>query len=209
LRAAMKNEANSVRSTQSEKYAERLLHLESAGWKRFIDVQAPYRWNIRRLAPGFVLDVGCGLGRNLLHLGGNGIGINHNPDSVAIARSRGLKAFLPEEFAASSYCKSGSFDTLLCAHVVEHMSFAAAQRLVSDYLPLVRPDGQVILITPQEAGFRSDPTHVELFDFARLAELLQAVGLTTVRSYSFPFPRAFGQVFKYNEFVVIGRKPEA
>ena len=44
--------------TQSEAYAARLDSLESARWKRWLNVQAPYRWNLRRLRLGFVLDVG-------------------------------------------------------------------------------------------------------------------------------------------------------
>ncbi len=31
--------------------------------------------------------------------------------------------------------------------------------------------------------------------------------LRVVRSYSFPFPRPVGKVFKYNEFVTVARKP--
>jgi hypothetical protein len=41
-------------------------------------------------------DVGCGLGRNLGHLDGNGVGVDHNAESVAIAQSRGLRAFRNE-----------------------------------------------------------------------------------------------------------------
>ncbi len=71
--------------TQSDAYTRRLESLSDAGWKRFFDVQAPYRWNIRRLDLGFTLDVGCGIGRNLVHLGGQGVGIDHNPDSIEAA----------------------------------------------------------------------------------------------------------------------------
>jgi hypothetical protein len=66
--------------------------------------------------------------------------------------------------------------------------------------------GRVVLITPQEAGFRSDPTHVELVDDRRLARLCEASALAVGASYSFPFPRPVGRWFKYNEFVVIARK---
>ena len=33
-----------------------------------------------------------------------------------------------------------------------------------------------------------------------------ALGLTVDRQFSFPFPRAVGKVFTYNEFVTIARK---
>ena len=48
-----------------------------------------YRWNLRRLDLGFTLEIGCGIGRNLEHLDGNGIGIDHNEEAVRIAHTGG------------------------------------------------------------------------------------------------------------------------
>ena len=81
-----------------------------------------------------------------------------------------------------------------------------AAELISAHLDLLRPGGQVILITPQEAGFRSDQTHVEFVDCAGLEQLLVHVGCAEFRCFSFPFPRVFGKLFRYNEFVGIGRR---
>ena len=85
--------------TAGRDYAERLVRLRSVWWKQLIDVQAPYRWNIRRLKPGRTLDVGCGIGRNLRHLFPQAIGVDHNADSVAVARASGLSAYTVAEFA--------------------------------------------------------------------------------------------------------------
>ena len=70
-------------------------------------------------------------------------------------------------------------------------------------------DGRLILISPQEAGFRSDATHVELMDLVRLAKISDRLGFRPERAYSFPFPRWVGKLFTYNEFVVVSRKPAA
>lgn len=196
-----------LRDTRDAEYAERLEKLSGAGWKRWLDVQAPYRYNLRRLELGRTLDLGCGIGRNLAHLGGNGVGLDHNASAVAVARERGLVAFQPEEFVASSHASDGAFDALLCAHVVEHMAYAEALDLVGAHLRYVRPGGRVVLIAPQDAGFRGDSTHVEFMDFGKLHAILDAHGLTRERSYSFPFPRVVGHVFPHNEFVVVGRLP--
>lgn len=196
-----------LRDTRATEYAERLETLSGAGWKRWLDVQAPYRWNVQRLGLGHVLDVGCGIGRNLVHLNCNGVGVDHNASSIAIARERGCTALLAADFPASEYAKPGRFDGLLCAHVVEHMRFEEAVEMVSAYLPYVRSGGRVALVAPQEAGYRSDPTHVEFMDFAKLHALLDAHGLVRERSQSFPFPRFVGRVFPHNEFVVVGRRP--
>lgn len=191
--------------TEDPAYARRLRQRESRWWKRLLDVQAPYRWNLRRLRPGFVLDVGCGTGRNLVHLDGRGVGVDHNPVCVEMARERGLEAFTSEAFASSEFARAGRFDSLLLGHVAEHMTPGEAAELLRRFLPRIRPGGMVILITPQEAGFRSDPTHVQFVDFAALDRLGRELGIDRVRAYSFPFPRLLGRVFKYNEFVWIGR----
>lgn len=193
--------------TKDDAYTRRLEQLSDVGWKRFFDVQAPYRWNIRRLELGFTLDIGCGIGRNLLHLGGQGVGVDHNPESVAQAKARGCVAYTPDEFAASEFAQPGRFDSLLLAHVVEHMSAVEASMLISKQLEFIRPGGRVVLIAPQEAGYRSDPTHVEFMDFESLESILADAGAEPERSYSFPFPRIVGRVFVHNEFVAIGCKP--
>jgi 2-polyprenyl-3-methyl-5-hydroxy-6-metoxy-1,4-benzoquinol methylase len=186
-------------------YAKRLNRLDSSRWRRALNVQAPYRWNIRRLNLGRTLDVGCGLGRNLAHLDGNGIGVDHNAESVAIARARGLSALTTDEFAASEYAKPKSFDSLLFAHVLEHVSRDYALVLVAGYLGYLRPGGAVVFITPQERGYRTDSTHITFVDFERLGAISTALGLHEQRHYSFPFPRSIGKVFPYNEFVFEAR----
>jgi len=70
----------------------------------------------------------------------------------------------------------------------------------------LRAGGQVVVLTPQEAGFRSDSTHVEYMDFDKVEAVLRETGLEVERRYSFPLPRLAGAVFKYNEFVTIARK---
>ncbi|CAG6396754.1 methyltransferase domain-containing protein [Actinacidiphila cocklensis] len=186
--------------TASPDYTTRLLA------RRLLPTQAPYRWNLRRLRLGRVLDVGCGVGRNLRHCAPGSVGVDHNAHSVAAARARGLTAYTPEEFAATD-CVPGSFDSLLCAHVLEHLDAAKAAALLATYLPYVRPGGRAVLITPQEAGFASDATHVRFVGFAELEEEARAAGLNVRRAYSFPLPRAAGRLFRHNEFVLVSTAP--
>jgi SAM-dependent methyltransferase len=195
-------------ATRGEAYAARLIRLQTTWWKRWLDVQAPYRWNIRRLNPGFVLDIGCGIGRNLQHLGGHGVGVDTNEHCVRAARERGLAAFTPDEFRqVADYNRPGRFDAILLAHVAEHMTEEQVVALLREYEALLRPGGQLILITPQEAGFRSDPTHVQLMDFSRLSHVSDELGFQLKRAFSFPFPRWVGRLFTYNEFVSVSSKP--
>lgn len=193
-----------MESTKDPAYVLRLQTLESIWWKRWLDVQAPYRWNLRRLKLGKVLDVGCGIGRNLASV--DGVGIDHNPASVAVARERGLTALTPEEFQQSAHSRLGSFDSLLFAHVIEHLAEGEARGLVAHYLPYLKKKGRLVFITPQKLGFASDPTHVRFTGFAELRALCEPLGLTPEREFSFPFPALLGRLFKYNEFVVLARR---
>lgn len=194
--------------TNRPDYTDGLIFRQSAWWKKLFNVQYPYKWNINRLKPGFVLDVGCGIGRNLLHLNGTGVGVDHNPTSVAVCKSRGLTAFTVDELMKSEYNVPGRFDTILLAHVAEHMAAADVVNIINQYSYLLKIRGRIIIITPQESGFRSDDTHVEFMDFGKISAILSQTGNSTVRQYSFPFPRFAGPVFKYNEFISIGRKQE-
>jgi 2-polyprenyl-3-methyl-5-hydroxy-6-metoxy-1,4-benzoquinol methylase len=192
--------------TADKDYTARLENETAKGWKWLIGVQAPYRRHIRRVVEGRVLDVGCGIGRNLLHLDGNGVGVDINPHSVESARRSGLTAHTADDFAACADAVREGYDTLLFAHVLEHMPHEQASVLLGEYLTYLRPGGRVVIIVPQEAGFRSDPTHVHFFDLAELAGIEAEHGLVRESGYSFPLPRAAGRFFTHNETVSLSRQ---
>jgi SAM-dependent methyltransferase len=187
-----------------ERYTNLLISLEARWLSRIY--QRLFRWHIRSLKLGFTLDVGCGIGRNLMHLDGNGIGIDISLSSLAVCRARGLTAFTPEEFERSVYNRRNRFDSLLFAHICEHMSQRQAAELVARYTSLVKGSGKLVLITPQEAGFRKYPEdHVEFMDHAALRHTELSAGFTPRIDYSFPLP-AFGNILRSNEFVLIASR---
>ncbi len=195
-------------ATADASYTERLVTLEQSGIKRLLPTQAPYRWNLKRLQLGRVLDVGCGVGRNLQNCDPGSVGVDHNETSVTTAQARGLIAYTADEFAADpELSRPGAFDSLLVAHVLEHLDLETCEQLLKSYLPSIRSGGKVVLITPQAAGFKSDPTHIRFVDFDGLREYAERAGLRIDRSYSFPLPEAAGKVFKYNEYILVGIVP--
>jgi SAM-dependent methyltransferase len=189
-------------------YTARLQAHTGKGWKRLLGAQAPYRRHIRRVVEGRVLDVGCGIGRNLQHLGGKGVGVDVNPYSIEVARSNGLSAYTSDEFAAGPDAAPEGYDSLLFAHVLEHMTRDEACSLLAAYLPYLRDGGRVVVIVPQEAGFRSDPTHVTFLDLDDLAQIEADRGLVREAGYSFPLPRLAGRIFTHNETVALSRKAQ-
>lgn len=194
------------KTTKNPEYTDLLIKKQKVWWKRLLDVQAPYRWNLQRLKPGFTLDIGCGIGRNLIPLKGQGVGIDHNAQSVEIAKRQGLIAFTPEDFQTSAFNVNQPFDSFLLAHVAEHMTQKEVVDLLRKYIGLLKPGGKLIMICPQEAGYASDSTHVEFMDFPKLRNINKQLGLSILKEYSFPFPRFIGRIFTYNEFITVSHK---
>ena len=112
-----------------------------------------------------------------------------------------------EEFAARypEPPTEAGFDSLLLAHVLEHMTPAEGIALLHAYLPHVRRT--VAVICPQERGYTTDATHVTFLDGRDIASMLEQVGLRVRKVSSFPFPRVAGKVFPYNETVVLADRP--
>jgi SAM-dependent methyltransferase len=196
-----------IRDTESADYAQRLQTLEQARWKRLLNVQAPYQWNLRRQHLGRTLDIGCGIGRNLHTLSGDSVGVDHNEASVAVARERGVTALTVAEWESSELRRPESFDSILLAHVIEHLDEGDAVSLLTSYLPYLKPGGKVMFICPQERGYASDASHVRFTDGDALVALATSVGLTPQPWFSFPFPRWAGKAFIYNEFCLVALKP--
>lgn len=194
--------------THSSWYAERLQSKQNKSWKRLLRAQAPYQWNLRRQQLGRTLDIGCGIGRNLVTLAPGSLGVDHNPDSVSRASNQGLRAVTDTEFFRSPP-KAESFDGILLAHVIEHMTHDDAINLLRRYLPFLRPGGKVFMICPQERGYASDPTHVAWTTGDDLIKIARALELEPREARSFPLPRRLGRLFTYNEFNLLAFKPRA
>jgi SAM-dependent methyltransferase len=92
------------------------------------------------------LDVGCGINKQA-----GAIGIDRNPASRADVLCD-LDRF-PYPF------RDSSFDALQAVHVIEHVSDVI--RSMEEFHRLVRPGGEVHIVTPHYTDFSSfcDPTH--------------------------------------------------
>ena len=190
--------------TDTESYAAYLIAHQESWLNRLLSL--PYACHISSLRLGKTLDVGCGAGRNLKHLGNNSIGIDHNSSVVKYCRSQKLKAFTTEEWATEKNAHLGQFDSVLFSHVAEHMPLSEFERLVESMLPLLKKEGVVVVICPQESGYSSDATHVEFVGFEKVGFVFNNLKIRSKKHYSFPFIRSTGKIFRHNEFVSIGVK---
>ena len=191
---------------EEQEYVSRLIGISNKRFKTFLQPINPYRIGLKQWVKGNCLEVGCGIGRNLGYLGNpHNLGIDINEHAVTKSRALGHHAITVETFE-STRASLPKFDNLLFSHVLEHMDRASSTELVQSYLPALSESGAICIICPQERGFASDPTHVEFMNIEKLTSVIEECGLFVHRSFSYPFPKMFGKLFIYNEFVIIAKR---
>ena len=150
---------------------------------------------------GRLLEIGCGEGGNLFHLGWRNdmtVGLDYSMAKVAFASGVIPWARFVCADAVQLPFQSGVFDRVLCRDVLHHLSEAAQDRAVAELFRVCRPGGEVVviepngrnpliavfaLLVPAERGtFRSTPT--------RLAALLRSMACRTAMEMAQPLPLA-------------------
>lgn len=93
-----------------------------------------------------VLDVGCG--------------VNKRPGSIGVDRNLASRADVIADLDRFPWpFRDSSFDALYASHVIEHV--ADVVRVMEEFHRVVRPGGEIHIITPHYTDFSSfcDPTH--------------------------------------------------
>ncbi|MEZ5964083.1 MAG: class I SAM-dependent methyltransferase [Planctomycetota bacterium] len=135
---------------------------------------------------GRFLEIGCGAGDHLaamVELGWDAQGIDVDPAAVATARSRSLHVTCGE--VGDAGFAAHSFDAIGLSHVIEHVDDPL--RLLRVCRSLLRPDGSLVLVTPNTDSFGharygrawlslDPPRHLRLFTPAGLDRLVRAAG---------------------------------
>jgi 2-polyprenyl-3-methyl-5-hydroxy-6-metoxy-1,4-benzoquinol methylase len=151
----------------------------------------PFGWQeLADMAPGRLMDVGCGTGATLAlgrQLGWAVEGLEMDRDAVLSARAAGLRVGEGgyERLADSPL----AFDCIICSHVIEHV-FDPVGMLGAMHAAL-KPGGTLLLSTPNVCsdvhrhfgkywrGLEA-PRHLVLFSEASLTRLLQTQGFEVV-----------------------------
>lgn len=131
--------------------------LRNAHYQKFEEKRLKYLFR-SQFNDKSLLDIGCGQGRNLELLRpycSKISGIDINPEQIQALKNKGFDVFLPNELPDEKY------DILLMSHVVEHLSTTDLIRFIENYLPLLKEDGHLIILTPMPGiRFWHDYTHV-------------------------------------------------
>jgi len=137
-----------------------------------------------------VLDIGCGRGEflDLLREGGiHGLGIDRNPESVGLCRSKGLRAEQADLFDYLAAQPPSSLDGIFCAQVVEHLPPAQIPDLIRLAARALRSRGVLVIETPNPeclaifaTHFYLDPTHLRPVPHQLLAFYMEECGLGQV-----------------------------
>ena len=168
------------------------------GGRRFLPRPIPRLARLERkyrhlggLRPGRLLDVGCGDGRflqDLARLGWEAEGLDFDPQAVAAARLRGVRAYQGE---LASLDPELRWDVITLAHVVEHVPDPLA--LLRTCRERLAAGGSLWLETPNvlapshyqfgEAWRGLEPPrHLVLFSAQALQDLLLRAGFSSVET---------------------------
>ena len=152
-----------------------------------------------------VLDIGCSSGylaRRLVHQGCSVVGIEMDEEAAEVARAVCEEVLVGDVETMALPFQPASFDVVLCGDTIEHLR--GPRSVLENIRPLLRPDGRLILTTPNVANWAIrlgllfgrwqytdrgilDRTHLHLFTRRTLAEMLEAAGFR-VTSFDFTMP---------------------
>jgi 2-polyprenyl-3-methyl-5-hydroxy-6-metoxy-1,4-benzoquinol methylase len=189
LRSAYVDERYGYSTTRVPALVRKLLALSIRGWagqRAEADVAVALT---PAGDPVTMLDIGCGGGSAVAFarsLGWDAAGIDPDPDAVATARRRGIRADVGE-LEAQGY-PTGKFDLIVMNHVIEHVH--DPQRLLQECRRILAVGGRVLITTPNVGSalhlrYREHwrglepPRHLRIYSVAGLASTLQGAGLTT------------------------------
>lgn len=120
--------------------------------------ERPYGGHERLLSlagsPRRVLDVGCSSGdiaRRLVARGASVTGIDTDEQAATEARAVCEQVLVGDVETMELPFPDESFDLLLCGDLIEHLR--DPERFLSRVRPLLRPDGRLVLTTPNVANW--------------------------------------------------------
>lgn len=132
---------------------------------------AGYREVRERLGSGFVLDIGCGVGDESIRLASDSrtvLGVDYDLETAHLANGQGVGAVCSDGSVLPF--KTGSVDAVCSSHIIEH--FLDPTGHVAEMARVVKDNGAVYVLTPNEPADFENPYHVHLFTPGQLDSML-------------------------------------
>lgn len=133
-----------------------------------------------------VLDLGCGSGVFLelvREQGRSGRGVELADEAVRTARGKGLDVAQDDALHFLETQGGSSYSGIYCAHLIEHLAYADACRMLEQCQRSLAREGRLIVITPNPVSldvisetFWLDPTHVRPYPLPLLERMMMRAG---------------------------------
>ena len=139
---------------------------------------ARYRFAASRAQGMSVADVACGVGygTRMIRVEGGAascVGVDIDPQTIAYAReTHGAAAVSFVQAAAEDTgLTSGEFDLVVSFETIEHV--AEPTRLLEEFYRLLRPNGVLIISTPNDWALEDSPFHLQQYTAKSFGEVLE------------------------------------
>lgn len=142
-----------------------------------------------------VLDLGCGRGVFLELLkdkGKQGLGVDDAKEAIDACRIKGFTQVYQDDAIRFLTGKRAKYDGIFCSHLIEHLQYEDALRLLELCSEALKSAGTLVLVTPNPCDlqvlseiFWLDPTHKRFYPLPLLKAMLKQSGFTTVGQGSF------------------------
>jgi SAM-dependent methyltransferase len=137
-----------------------------------------------RNRPDPILEMGSGIGLFLEACRENGItsvGLEYEHEGVEAAKAAGLRA-IQHDLAFDVPFPDATFGAVFSNQVIEHVPRPAQERMISEAFRVLRPGGQVLIISPcrHYEPARLDKYHIALLTPSELKAMVEAAGFVNV-----------------------------
>ena len=154
---------------------------------------------------GKVLEFGCGLGQNIFLHKGDSLGIDVSDFALEECKKKGI-----DVEKDIKKIEIGSFDSILCCHVLEHLE--NPHEIIEEFYRVLKPNGGLVIVLPFSnknkpiRNFKSDVAkHLYNWNFNSSNELLNDVGFKIVLnkfSYGYGYSKLYNLNFKLALFLL-------